>query len=442
MNRQNFILSRRAQDEDELSMKTADECLKRKGRRGKKNLKTTKKVIPRKRVPGNFSDDTMRTALDCIPGPTDICCKKPVKKKLKCKKKIGKKCAKRKTLPCELKRQMSYICEPCRALCCDELDPCKLILERDLCDHVFKSDTDIHKQGAEFSREPTPLTEDENAGMPSQSPVNGPDMLRKKTEPNDLDLFMNILGSENAGAADNTENEASEEITAKEKLGSLLNKDTKLQKQLERIYCTLKRQRKLICQEDPGCALCCDDCDMRCCQTPCNPWESLMRKFQRSFCTLVKPCCCQPVCPGYVKPCKSLRSVLSHSCVPCSKRCSPVRCKSSCCVRPCIPVKRTVSGKATSKHSVNADELQFKSRMWLLDRNQKLERKLSRLRKQQKCCCCICCDQKEVQSHSSFLLWQFLMESMVTTLIESHPAVKQKDDVCQCRRQLLDFCDF
>uniref|UniRef100_A0A8D8RF03 Uncharacterized protein n=1 Tax=Cacopsylla melanoneura TaxID=428564 RepID=A0A8D8RF03_9HEMI len=97
-----------------------------------------------------------------------------------------------------------------------------------------------------------------------------------------------------------------------------------------------------------------------------------------------------------------------------------------------------------SKRSVPDEDIKIQSRTWLLEKNQQLERELAGLRKQEKRMRMpfVCCEDQTEQvyrGHASTMLWEFLMESMVKALVESHPAVWEPKEVCQCRMQAMDF---
>lgn len=385
--------------EDEGSMRTADECL---DERVPKKCKGRKKKPSRPILKSNRAMTQNKTFGGNTPCKEIFTNKNIRKKKIKKTKKLKKKLCKKE----------SYICDRCKSQ-----DPCEMSFDRDPCDAVN-----------ELLR-PVP------APIPSKSrnqSIRETDRVRKQQEPKELDLLLHILGSVDTVDADINFERMIYKHGNEENADVRKKADYELQKKLREIYCLLKYQKQM-----------CTPCDVTvspvniCSKNfpPCNSWEGIVQKFQQAFCCPVNPCCCR----GCKKT--SCKSISRRSCPPCSKICSRARCQSCCCVKcqPCCPPKSCASGRRTSKRSLRDDDLKFKSRMWLLDTNERLERKLSKLRSQEekKACCCCCCDPTPYESHYSFMLWQMLMQSLVKALVESHPAVKQKDNVCQCRLQCL-----
>lgn len=506
------------QSQDDESMRTADDGrpkLKKKTKTKKSILKKpTKKAIGKKAATYN-KRDTWKSAEICRP-------KKPIKKKLIPKKK-GKKCKKLRKSRCS---EISYICDncdPCRAMC-DPVDPCQFILDSapkpDKGGREMVSQTDMHEReiadiNMEEMEDHFPDYDDD--GNVRERPDKSPQPVRKK-EPNDLNLFMDILGMADSKLEENAKEKFPNDEENIEDTNLKNGRDGNKMVHFEQLLCQLKRQLCCPGHCDPcfNVSLCpCYDVplcpgDNACCRPRTTTWEGLIQGFQDNFCSTVSPCCCKPMCPG-VKPkgnCVSCGGVLSTHCSPCKRvlsSCkstvcsdfSPCRevgwnscnssCKSSskkskCCSnkrkytsnkRKCSPTKRKYSSKmrkrsskrsafsccdpcrkisccdpsrkrslTSKKSSGKSLDAQFQTRTWLLEQNKKLERKLSKLKKQERCMNYHCCQQqaeRNISSHSSFMLWQFLMQAMVKGLVESHPAVRGTEEVCKCRKQILDF---
>ncbi|KAL1452191.1 hypothetical protein WDU94_006488 [Cyamophila willieti] len=326
-----------------------------------------------------------RTKMGCSPGQTNLS-----KNNLKnAQKKVPQK-RNTKSVPCVLKRSLSSMCDPLKAMC-NPCDPCQLVLD---CDN-----TDEHRATRRAS------------------------LLRKGEEPRDLNLLRNILA-----------NAKTEPEDLKNNSDHLGNKAKNLRKLLDGTEDLLKKVHKSCPQSSPH----------TCCQQ--DPWQALLEDFQQNFYTAMGPCGSKLMCPGIVKSSQSVgtccptccrrllgtqrTSCCCNNCLPCCGRtASCIKCQPCCgrppsCVTTCPPC---CLSRKISTRSVRNDDLKFKSREWLLERNQLLQRRVDSLRKLQRDVCHTCCEKQEEQTlrgHASFLFWKFLMESMVKALVESHPAAR------------------
>lgn len=313
------------------------------------------------------------------------------------KKKLVRKRLKPKKKKCQKKR--SYICDPCR---CD-INPCDFSSCYDPCDSEYETPRLTEVSARRSSKPVSPL---------------------RKQEPKDMGLFLNMLGEEkteeNGGRSDDKMMISAKDFGCTEgNVSKPFVEDARIQNKLLEILCSLESKKQLCCQECPG------ECFPSSCNrdfcNPCSPFANILTTFQQSLASSVNPCRCKLSCAGRNK---SLSRCCS--CVPC--------CKSRCCI-DCCPQKPSTS-RRSSKATVNDKELKYKSRMWLLDRNEKLERKLLKLKRKQKNFCCECYPT-DFQARFPLLFWRQITESMMKSLVESHPAVRKQASICPCRIQDL-----
>lgn len=393
MPEQNPVPSSSSQPDDD-SMTTANDGMEvkviKKYSTKRKPIRQNKETL-QQRKNGLFRD-----ARDCV-----------ISDKFNKKKQLAKK-MKPKKKKCLLKESCN--CEPCT---CYSQDPCDVSLGS-LCDS--ENETSLRKTEAASTR----------PSSTRSSPLGN-------REPNDLNLFLKVVGEMDADVKDSKCNKIISandlDCTEKNDEKSILQ-NSEVEKKLQEIFCLLKNQRQLSCQNSLD-ACCSSPFYNRDMCHPCSPLENLVKSFQQ----LMYPCQCKVDCPERIQSCKSLTRC---SCVPCCKSNSVGLCRSACCFKCCSASRRSVNKRQKSKASVNDRELKYKSRMWLLDTNEKLKRKLVKLKRRQEKCCCVCYPT-DPEGHFSFLLWQHLMESLVKALIESHPAVKKQDNDCQCRIQPTGF---
>lgn len=355
---------------DDASMITADDCL---DVIFLKKCKPRKKKLCRQRPRTNRAMKLSKKAIQQRSAFYDSNPCKPLLKKKNLKKK--KMVKKPKKMSLCTNRKESYVCDRCK-----------------MQDSCYEMSFDCDRGNPLIS------------SVPGPTPTRPSTELRKQTEPKDMDLLMNILGSVDTVQADVNFNRMM--YNQGDDTSNARNKDGELQKKLCHIYSLLKHRNQMCCSP-PRCT---STCPRKC--PPVNPWECIVQEFQRAFCIPSR--------------CRGRKT---------SKRCCPPRSKSSRVRCPPCCLKSETSRRKTSMRSVRDKDLKFKSRMWLLDRNDKLERQLAKLRTQETCCC----SSPPCESHYSFMLWQMLMQSLVKALVESHPAVKQDDNVCQCRLQNLSL---
>ncbi|KAL1462827.1 hypothetical protein WDU94_014634 [Cyamophila willieti] len=375
------------------SMATVDECRSQPNAR---KCKDKKKYLKKETRKTNLkkSRTKLKTALRSAK-------RMVTKRKSNKPKKLNKKDFKGDT-PNLLKRRVPLI--PCRTVC-DPNDLCNLVLDCDSCN--------------EYSvRNITPRSNYTGAARCSKLRARSSDK-----DINELNLLINLLASAENGrrdpAIDGTENKT-------ENLGRSfpcnLNK---------RIDCCKSLN---LCYPDP-CNHCCSHmCPPATCgDQPTNILRnSFIHNFQERFCEQPKTSYCGMLCPACIKsskcflPCNNVFCQGNCACACACVKKSPERCLYSCSLCSSKSPERKIL-----KRSVRNKDLKFKSRTWLLENNEKLERELASLRRQQRSTTCVCYEhidepnEQVSRGHASFLLWEFLMQSMVNTLVESHPALRE-----------------